>query len=211
MKDKDCRFVAIGVDRLRVERDGDGISTLVAGTGCPLRCKYCLNPQCFKGAVRTYTLQELLDEVSIDNLYFQATGGGITWGGGEPLLQSAFIHEFCRVCPPEWHMCLESSLAVPRENFELILDDIDQFIIDIKDMNPDIYKAYTGASNDLTIENLKLLISRKDPACIRIRIPRIPGFNTKADQAHSSRVLKEMGFTNFEFFEYDTDRSIRKR
>ena len=134
----------------------------------------------------------------------------MTFGGGEPLLQADFIHEFRKAAPREWRICLESSLAVPRENLELVLDDIDEFIIDIKDMDPGIYKAYTGASNDLTLENLKLLISRKDPSCITIRVPRIPSFNTKADQARSSRTLKEMGFTNFDFFEYDTERSERK-
>ena len=211
LTNKEISFASIGVDGLRVERDGDGITTLVAGAGCPLRCRYCPNPQCFRVPLHTYTLTELLDEVSMDNLYFQATGGGVTFGGGEPLLQAAFIHEFCSACPSEWHICLESSLAVPRENLEMVLDDIDQFIIDIKDMNPEIYRAYTGQSNEQTIENLKLLITRKDPECIKVRIPRIPSFNTKADQARSSRILKEMGFTNFEFFEYDTDISNSKR
>ena len=89
-------FHAIGIERLRVINDGEGITTLVAGYGCPLRCQYCLNPQCFEmpKPVRSYSLEEMIKEVSIDDLYFQATGGGVVFGGGEPLLQADFIHAF---------------------------------------------------------------------------------------------------------------------
>lgn len=83
----------IGTDRHRLSTDGRGVTTLVAFHGCPLRCRYCLNPQCFDTSRtwRTVTPQQLLAEVAIDNLYFQATGGGVTFGGGEPLLRSEFI------------------------------------------------------------------------------------------------------------------------
>ena len=222
-------FSTIGISRLRMLNDGDGVTTLVAGYGCPLRCRYCLNPQCFtgqshaeqgskdadeaqnpqgakKGKVhwRTYTMQALLDEVKIDNLYFQATGGGVVFGGGEPLLQADFIHAFREAAPAEWKLGLESSLAVPGEMLQKVADDIDFFLIDIKDMNPQIYQAYTGRDNDLTRQNLKWLAEHVDPAKVCIRIPLIEGFNTDEDRQRSQKELEVMGFHRFDLFRYNT-------
>lgn len=206
-------FNSIGVSRLRVASDGDGITTLVAGTNCPSRCKYCLNPQCFENEKpwKTFTLQELIDTVAIDDLYFQATGGGVVFGGGEPLLQADFIHEFKKACPKEWKIYLESSLSVPNNIFKMVDGDIDFYLIDIKDMNPDIYLAYTGKSNDNTIANLKHLAANVDPSKVVIRLPLIPGFNTDADRDSSEAILKSMGFTRFDRFTYDIDKSQNKR
>ena len=83
----------IGIERHRIGRDGDGVTTLVAFHGCPLKCRYCLNPQCHDGnrQWKEITPQQLLETVAIDNLYFLATGGGITFGGGEPAMRSEFI------------------------------------------------------------------------------------------------------------------------
>lgn len=206
-------FRSIGISRLRIVNDGDGVTTLAAGFGCPLRCRYCLNPQCFEspGPVRTYGLTELLDEVKIDDLYFQATGGGIVFGGGEPLLQADFIHAFRKICPPEWKIGLESSLSTPSDLLEKVIPDIDYYLIDIKDMNPDIYKSYTGVSNANTVQNLKLLISRVDPSNITIRLPLIPGFNTDEDRLQSRKVLEEMGFTTFDEFRYNVEIAESKK
>ena len=83
----------IGIERHRIGRDGDGVTTLVAFHGCPLKCRYCLNPQCHdrNRQWKEITPQQLLETVAIDNLYFLATGGGITFGGGEPAMRSEFI------------------------------------------------------------------------------------------------------------------------
>ena len=88
----------IGIERHRLTTDGEGVTTLVAFHGCPLYCKYCLNPQCLSpnGVLRTITPSELYSEVEIDDLYFVATGGGICFGGGEPLLHSEFIVEIAQ-------------------------------------------------------------------------------------------------------------------
>ncbi len=88
----------IAVNRHRLTTDGEGVTTLVAFHGCPLHCQYCLNPQCLQadGVWRRLTPGELYSEVEIDDLYFMATGGGICFGGGEPLLRSDFIKAFAR-------------------------------------------------------------------------------------------------------------------
>ena len=206
-------FKAIGLERLRVFCDGEGITTLVAGIGCPLRCRYCLNPQCFelKAPVKTYTIQELIETVAVDDLYIQATGGGVVFGGGEPLLQADFIHEFRRQCPPEWKIYLESSLAVPETELEKVTGDIDFFLIDIKDMDPEIYEAYTGASSDRTIRNLKLLAEGGLTGRSMIRIPLIPDYNTRDCQKQSIAALRALGFTEFDVFTYSADFALSKR
>ena len=112
----------IGIDRHRLTTDGEGVTTLVAFHGCPLHCKYCLNPQCLSpdGVLRTITPSELYSEVEIDDLYFVATGGGICFGGGEPLLHSEFIVEFAKIMNPEWSMILETSLNVPLMQWDMV-------------------------------------------------------------------------------------------
>ena len=200
-------FSTIGISRLRMLNDGDGVTTLVAGFGCPLRCRYCLNPQCFAGRKpsHTYTVQELLDEVRIDDLYFQATNGGVVFGGGEPLLQADFIHAFRQACPEQWRLGLESSLAVPAEVLRKVVKDLDFYLIDIKDMNPDIYFAYTGRDNDDVLANLQILAEEADLDQIVIRIPLIRDFNTPEDQQRSKELLENMGFRKFDLFTYNVE------
>ena len=196
----------IGISRHRLAIDGEGVTTLVAFHGCPLHCKYCLNPhslsketQCIERSV-----EALIDEVRIDQLYFLATGGGITFGGGEPLLNSAYIKEFCQQCPKEWRVSIESSLNVPRKNVEDVLPFVKEWIIDIKDMNPEIYKAYSGISNERVIDNLKWIASEHPDllASISIRLPHIPDYNTDDDRNKSQALLETLGYTNFDRFEY---------
>lgn len=206
-------FHAIGIERLRVINDGEGITTLVAGYGCPLRCQYCLNPQCFEMSqpVRSYSLEEMIREVSMDDLYFQATGGGVVFGGGEPLLQADFIHAFRKQAPKEWKIYLESSLAVKEAELLKVIRDIDFFLIDIKDMNETIYETYTGKKPDLMQRNLKLLAERGLQSKVTIRLPLIDGFNTEEDRIKSEKALKKMGFTSFDRFSYVVKKALEKR
>ena len=119
----------IGICRHRLVTDGQGVTTLVAFHGCPLRCLYCLNAQCLRsdGVWRRMDVQEILNEVMVDNLYFQATNGGITFGGGEPLLRSDEIVEFCKQCPSEWRIYVETSLNVERLAVEAVAPYIDHY------------------------------------------------------------------------------------
>lgn len=194
----------IGVARHRLSTDGDGVTTLVAFHGCPLRCRYCLNPQSLGDGsrLREYSPQSLYDEVRIDELYFLATNGGITFGGGEPCLRPDFISEFRGLCGPAWQVNLETSLSVPTANIKVLLPVVNTLIIDIKDMNSDIYRNYTGQSNDLVFDNLRLIAeSRRQSDCI-IRLPLIPNYNTDADRKASRKALEALGFTRFDLFTY---------
>ena len=108
---KEQRVKIIGIARHRLSTDGDGVTTLVAFHGCPLSCRYCLNPQSLGdgGRSRDYSPEELYADTRIDNLYFLATNGGVTFGGGEPCMRPYFIREFHKLCDPEWQINLETS------------------------------------------------------------------------------------------------------
>lgn len=175
----------------------------MAFNGCPLRCKYCLNNHCWdpeRG--REYTPETLYEETKIDQLYFLATHGGVTFGGGEPLLQVDFIKEFRSLCGPQWQILAESSLNVPFENLETLDPVLDGYIVDIKDMNPEIYKSYTGKDNVVVLKNLEWLLQHRDPNCILVRVPHIADFNTDEDVAKSMERLKAMGLENLDEFNY---------
>lgn len=121
------------VSRLRMGTDGNGVSTLVTFFGCPLHCKYCISIFCHetdsvsdaipRGA---YTPEELLAVLEKDDIYYRMSGGG------EPLLQSAFIHEVCKLTSPVWKKRIETSLNVPWRYVEPLIEDLDEWIIDIK-------------------------------------------------------------------------------
>lgn len=196
----------IGICRHRLTVDGAGVTTLVAFHGCPLRCKYCLNPQCLDAerVWREMSAEVILDELQRDDLYFRATGGGVCFGGGEPLLRSEMIQEVCQLMPEEWSVTIESSLNVPLRHVEAVAPFVRQWIIDVKDMNPDIYQSYTGIGNLRVRENLLWLAAHVDKERILIRLPLIPRYNTPTDVADSRRQLEALGFTHFDEFEYIT-------
>ena len=195
-------------DRLRMATDGAGVTALVGAYGCPLQCKLCINPQTWQGRsdgkppFERVTPTELYDRVKIDNLYYLATGGGVTFGGGEPLLHTDFITAFREVCHPDWRIYAESCLNIPEENLRAAARVVDHFFIDIKDMNPAIYRAYTGKDNTLVKSNLALLLSLVGAHRITVRVPSIPDFNTEADTEASVRELQAMGVTSLDRFAY---------
>lgn len=196
----------IGISRHRLTTDGEGVTTLVAFHGCPLRCKYCLNPQSFaqEGVWKQYDCEQLYEEVKIDELYFLATHGGVTFGGGEPALQSNFISEFRRLCGTGWKITIETSLNVPQEDIERLLPVVDCYIVDIKDMNNDRYETYTGKNNTRVIENLRWLVAQGKAEQIIVRVPHIPSYNTETDIENSIHQLKEIGLSDFDRFTYRT-------
>lgn len=197
----------IGICRHRLMVDGAGVTTLVAFHGCPLRCKYCLNSQCLSsdGLWRTMTADDIMDQLQKDDLYFRATGGGVCFGGGEPLLRSDMIVELCQQMPAEWAVTIETSLNVPLRHVEAVAPFVRQWIIDIKDMNPEVYRSYTGIDNLRVRQNLTWLADHIDLETILIRLPLIPQHNTSEDVSSSRQILENMGFTHFDEFEYRTE------
>ena len=196
-------FPLLGLSRLRMGTDGTGVTTLIAGAGCPLRCRWCINEELLREApAENVTAAELIGRVKIDDLYFRATGGGVTFGGGESLLHAAFIRRFRELCPAEWTISVETSLAVPRENLEAVLGAVDLFIVDCKDMDAEIYRRYTGADGSRMKENLRLLLDGVGPEKLLVRVPLIPRYNTPGDQKRSAETLRAMGVERLDLFDY---------
>ena len=188
------KALIFGISRHRLTTDGEGVTTLVAFSGCPLRCKYCLNKASWEADKgRLYTPEQLFEEVKIDQLYFLATHGGVTFGGGEPLLQVAFIKAFRELCGSQWQIVAETSLNVPFENVQALNSVLDGYIVNIKDLNPDIYQAYTGKDSIFVKSNLQWLLQHGDPNRIMVRVPHIPNFNTAEDVERSKKCLETMG------------------
>lgn len=194
----------IGIVRHRILTDGDGVTTLVAFHGCPLRCRYCLNSQSLgdDSEFCEYSPEQLYAETRIDELYFIATNGGVTFGGGEPCLRPRFISDFRDLCGPAWRLNLETSLNVPTANIEALLPLVDTMIVDVKDMSPEIYRDYTGQSNDLVLGNLRLIAEAgRQNDCI-IRLPLIQGYNTDVDREASRKAIETLGFHRLDLFTY---------
>ncbi len=197
----------IGITRLRMDTDGPGVRTLIGTYGCPLRCRYCLNPHSWQeeGKFRRYTPEKLYETVAIDNLYFQTTGGGVTIGGGEPLLHMDAIGAFAALCPDSWNLWTETSLNVPREQVEKASRVFDHFLVDIKTLDPEIYRAYTGGELSRALENLRFLRDRVGQERITVRLPVIPGYVDPDFRDRNAEALRALGFSKIDTFSYRTD------
>lgn len=194
------------LDRLRMATDGAGVTALVGAQGCPLRCRMCLNPKTLRptesAEVEWVSPDDLYARVKQDNLYYIATGGGVTFGGGEPLCHVAFIAAFRAICPSAWHLYAETSLQIPEQDIRTASTCIDHFFVDIKDMNPTIYHTYTGREAGDLRAKLAVLLSLVGPDRVTVRVPLIPGYNTEEDCDSSCATLRNMGFTFLDRFTY---------
>lgn len=194
------------ISRIRIQTDGQGVTSLVASMGCHLRCKLCFNASTWNGKAKKwkeYSTEELYEELKIDDLYFQATGGGVMFGGGEPLLHSSFHRAFMEEYKDAgWTFNFETSLHVPEENLRDVMHRADFFLVDTKDMDPERYRAYTGGDFGLFRENLSLLLREAGPEAIRVRVPQIMNFHKGDEAKENARILEEMGFTQIEIFSY---------
>ena len=203
-------FPLMAFVRHRLGLDGQGVTSLAAAWGCPLACRWCLNPQCADPAtpVRRVTPEALYDMAKVDDLYFQATLGGVTFGGGEPLMHADFIAAFRALCGARWRLTVETSLNVPSEQVAIAAGCVDEFIVDIKDMDEGLYRAYTGGDNAAVVENLAALLGAIGADRIVARVPLIPGHNTAEDVRRSIQRLRRMGMTRVNTFTYRVNGGI---
>lgn len=199
----------LSISRLRMGTDGNGISTLVVFFECPLHCKYCINDFCHKPLKpfvgvqhAAFSVEELIDVLKQDDIYYLMSGGGVVFGGGEPLLQSKYIHKVCTMVDQRWAKRIETSLNVPWNYIKPVLYDMDEWIIDIKDINNDIYKSYAEADNKNMIENLLKLRNKVSKDRIHIRIPKIPDYNTSYDIEKSVEWVRDNIGVEPEVFSY---------
>lgn len=192
------------ISRFRINVDGAGVNTLVTFYGCPLDCKFCLNDSMKQVPenAKWMSTKALYNKVKKDSLYFRATGGGITFGGGEPLLRADFIREFKEKYAQDWKVRVETSLNVNDNSLFYLLSLVDEWIIDVKTLNMKKYEDYTHGDYLPMYNNLKMLSQAGLCDKCLIRIPLIEGYNDEEDRQHTLKMLKLLGFTRFDLFTY---------
>ena len=170
--------------------DGNGIRTIVFLKGCVLRCRWCCNPESQEYAIQTMmvqgkpkvigedvTVEDVMKTVEKDRPYYRRTGGGLTLSGGESLCQPEFAAALLRAAKEIGiSTAMESMGGAKWEVIEGLLPYLDQYLLDIKHMNPDKHREYTGRSNELMLENARK-IAKSGITELSIRVPVIPGFN----------------------------------
>ncbi|WP_070001135.1 pyruvate formate-lyase-activating protein [Cellulosilyticum sp. I15G10I2] len=161
--------------------DGPGIRYILFTQGCPLRCKYCHNPD-------TWALQngkeadtdDLIKDIVKYKSYMQFSGGGVTISGGEPLLQPEFVKDLLQKCKANnIHTAIDTSGYVSLSTADPILDYTDLVLLDIKSYNPDVFKDLTGVPLDPTLHFANHLNERKIPVWIRYVL--VPGLTDDAE------------------------------
>lgn len=214
--------------------DGPGIRTAVFFKGCPLRCRWCHNPESWKpdpelglrrnrcvkcrhcmeiceqqaitfteigpvvdpqkctlcgkcvGACpnnaweiigRKATVEQVMAEICKDIVFYDQSGGGVTFSGGEPLMQPEFLLTLLDACrTEEIHTAVDTSCYAKPESLNRVAERTSLFLCDIKHMNSELHEQYTGIRNDGILENIRMLAETGKK--IFVRIPIIPGFNS---------------------------------
>lgn len=186
--------------------DGPGIRVTFFMKGCPLKCMWCHNPEGispFPESVRYtrriggkefsgmeevgkyYSVDNILEILEKERVFINHSKGGVTFSGGEPLMQAEFLLDSLKACKAAgYHTAVDTSGYSPRENYVAIMPFTDLFLFDIKHLDESKHIESAGVSNRGILDNYKLLLeSGKD---IMVRIPVIPGIND--DQDHMERV-----------------------
>lgn len=175
--------------------DGNGIRTIVFLKGCVLRCRWCCNPESQEYDIQTMMVQgkpkvigrdvtvaEVMKTVEKDRQYYWRTGGGLTLSGGESLCQPEFATALLQAAQESGiSTAMESMGCAKWETIEKLLPYLDQYLLDIKHMNPRKHKVFTGRSNELMIENA-MKIAKSGMTELSIRVPVIPGFNDTEEE-----------------------------
>jgi pyruvate formate lyase activating enzyme len=125
---------------------------------------------------RVVTVEELVSVAERDLLCYEESGGGVTFSGGEPLLQDRFLERCLERCKErQLHTCVDTSGAAPAERLDEICRWTDLFLYDVKTMNPRKFKMHVGEGFEVVRENLRR-IARSGKEII-VRVPAIPGVN----------------------------------
>jgi len=161
--------------------DGPGIRYVVFFSGCPLRCKYCHNPDTWrmKDGHQT-TVEDLLRDIRKYQSYLRFSGGGVTITGGDPLSQPRFLTELLRACKHAgFHVCLDTAGFATPDTVRAALADTDLLLLDIKSYNPTVYKELTGVALEPTLQTLRLAQKMGVPTWIRFVL--VPGITDNKD------------------------------
>jgi len=180
--------------------DGPGIRTTIFLKGCPLNCIWCHNPESINPLCETisleqpllsaeknhvsvnltfgkkHTVEQLFTIIKKDVTYYEESGGGVTFSGGEPFFQPEFLYECLKLCKEaDIHTAIDTSGFTVPENIIRVLPFTDLFLFDIKVIDEALHQKYTGSSNKIILQNLQVIYESKKK--LIYRFPLIPGFN----------------------------------
>ena len=178
-------------------KDGPGIRSTVFLIGCNLRCAWCSNPELMlegekdmvfdlNGVRHTehvgtrISANQLAEQLARDKIFYEESGGGVTFSGGEPALQAEFVKETAGLLNEMGISCaLDTAGDVPYEVLEDLSTEMDLFLFDIKAYDESIHKRCTGVSNQRILSNAKRLAEQGNSLIIRLVV--VPGYNDDRD------------------------------
>jgi len=177
--------------------DGPGIRQTVFFKGCPLACWWCHNPEsqdiksedsmrkCMLDGIsyeqseiigKLMTSDEVMEEIVKDSIFYEESNGGVTFSGGEPLMQHQFLNELLEKCNEEGiHTAVDTTGFASRKVFNAVSKKTKLFLFDLKHMDNKAHIKYTGVPNEKLLQNL-VNLDKKNKDVI-IRFPVIPGIN----------------------------------
>lgn len=184
--------------------DGDGIRYAVFFTGCPLRCAYCHNPDTWYRTGKEWTSQELVNKISRYKSYFKK-GGGVTFSGGEPLLNAEFIAETGKLLKEQGiNYAVDTSGSVAlTDNVRTALDGADLVILDLKFYEPESYKKYTKGNFNNFVDIGKYCSEKGIRMWLRTVI--VPGINDNEESIIKyAAFAKQFKFEKYELLAFHT-------
>ncbi len=195
--------------------DGPGIRTTVFMKGCPLSCMWCHNPegqsmqpQIIRGlagdrlAGKSYAAPDLAGLLNRQAAILRANEGGVTFSGGEPLLQADFLIDVIDLLQG-LHTLLDTSGFGSQRDFARLVDHCDMVFFDLKLIDRDLHRHYTGCDNKPILQNLRLLSASGKPFVVRV--PLVPGVTDTAENLTAiARLVKGLpGLMRVELLPYN--------
>lgn len=192
-------------------RDGEGIRFIVFLSGCPLRCVYCHNPDTWERTGRDCSPEEITKKALRYKPYFK-NGGGVTFSGGEPLLQSEEIVKTAKLLKEKGiGYALDTSLALPlTDSVKTAIDGADMMLADLKFPDSEMMKTYTRGTLDFTLECLDYIKDTKKDLIIRTVV--VPHINDREEilekyislvEKYSPKYWELLPFHTMGFFKYE--------
>ena len=197
MDDRQTRGRIFDIQRYSIH-DGIGIRTIVFLKGCVLHCRWCCNPESQRYEIeqmtvggktktigRDVTVEDIMNIVEKDRIYYRHSGGGLTLSGGESLCQPEFARALLKAAKEDGlTTAMESMGCAEYSVIDSILDYLDTYLMDIKHTNAFKHRRFTGRSNELMLENAKKIAASGKTELV-IRVPVIPTFNATPEEIAS--------------------------
>ncbi|MBN2433572.1 MAG: glycyl-radical enzyme activating protein [Acidobacteria bacterium] len=188
----DCRRCVAACPNQAITADGRSIRVDTTRCRACGRCAEACPTEALRLVGRRMSVTDVLREIEKDRVFYDESGGGATFSGGEPLAQPAFLTALLDECRRRGiHSVVDTSGYAPSAVVRKIADRTDLFLYDLKALDPDIHRQTTGQDNRLILENLRLLA--REGARVMLRVPYIPGVNDDEESLrHLSALLKEL-------------------